>query len=911
MIKNFISAIILLATSVIILSSNIYPQIIEKDRVFYRNFRLNPDTNNHTDQELILNKNTSGNPIEPPVLKNDFMVNTLDGAYGSDQYSGKVAMDGNGNYAFTWLDKRNEQTEIYAQFFDSNGNRIGSNFKVNEGTLFGNNAPYLAANKTGDFVIAWLQSFSTVVAQRFTNTGQKVGGNIIVNTISGWNTMEPCVAVDNDGSFIIMWALEQGNGIYQVYARLIDSTGTPSGNEKTINDPSNNLSSIGQGKFISIDASGSYYLCWSSYGGTNFSKIYLQRLNRQGNKIGSNIEVSSSQDSSDHYFPEIVTTDDGYSFIIWWKELRNQIKSGASARIYSSDSSFVTDEIIISEPDVFGDYYTTTTDKDSIFLYVSSSSTRPYFQRINKSGQFVGDTVGVGYNLNNINYIQIRDISEIMNDRFIIASDAAQRTDLNIYLQEYDDNLLPVGESKKINDDFAGSRQRFPYVKFNKQGQSIVLWEDGKNGRKDLYAQIYDENFNPVNQNIQINEVSTDYWFLHNKEVQSFSDGTFIIAYTGSDQYYNDMVWLQAVSPSGEKIGNNILVKDKVYDQQYELAINVNSNDELLLCWYYRYGSYLKIFDKNLNPISSVKNFMKYSSTQGFQPYTISVDTNFNVFAAWKNFDFVSYTSGNQIFGEFFDRNGRPGTTPFLIDSTNTYIMKIKCKNDGNENYVLVYKDEYNYYIKRKYHLDKDYEFTDRLESYSYAPTSMNIVQFDNQKVFITYNNSLNVLGFYANDNRHSSEFYYLHQYEYIDTYYDDYNGINSADIYNNKLIFTFESSRNAGTSSDIWANVRTIENINFNKELFFAPVSSDYLYNNYPNPFNPKTKITYQLLAYHNVKLSIYDILGREVKVLVNENQGKGIYEVEFNASGLASGVYFYRLEAFDTTIKKMILLR
>jgi len=114
MIKNFISAIILLATSVIILSSNIYPQIIEKDRVFYRNFRLNPDTNNHPDQELILNKNTSGNPIEPPVLKNDFMVNTLDGAYGSDQYSGKVAMDGNGNYAFTWLDKRNEQTEIYA-----------------------------------------------------------------------------------------------------------------------------------------------------------------------------------------------------------------------------------------------------------------------------------------------------------------------------------------------------------------------------------------------------------------------------------------------------------------------------------------------------------------------------------------------------------------------------------------------------------------------------------------------------------------------------------------------------------------------------------------------------------------------------------------------------------------------------
>ncbi|MGA9291033.1 MAG: T9SS type A sorting domain-containing protein, partial [Ignavibacteriaceae bacterium] len=70
-------------------------------------------------------------------------------------------------------------------------------------------------------------------------------------------------------------------------------------------------------------------------------------------------------------------------------------------------------------------------------------------------------------------------------------------------------------------------------------------------------------------------------------------------------------------------------------------------------------------------------------------------------------------------------------------------------------------------------------------------------------------------------------------------------------------------------------------------------------------------TRITYTIAAYHKVKLTVYDILGREVRILVDKYQEKGNYEVDFDASGLASGVYFYRLEAFDTIVRKMILLK
>ena len=66
-----------------------------------------------------------------------------------------------------------------------------------------------------------------------------------------------------------------------------------------------------------------------------------------------------------------------------------------------------------------------------------------------------------------------------------------------------------------------------------------------------------------------------------------------------------------------------------------------------------------------------------------------------------------------------------------------------------------------------------------------------------------------------------------------------------------------------------------------------------------YPNPFNPTTVISYQLSAVGDVKLVVYDILGREVGVLVNEKKGPGKYQATFDASGLASGVYIYRLSA------------
>jgi photosystem II stability/assembly factor-like uncharacterized protein len=83
-------------------------------------------------------------------------------------------------------------------------------------------------------------------------------------------------------------------------------------------------------------------------------------------------------------------------------------------------------------------------------------------------------------------------------------------------------------------------------------------------------------------------------------------------------------------------------------------------------------------------------------------------------------------------------------------------------------------------------------------------------------------------------------------------------------------------------------------------------------LYDNYPNPFNPSTTIRYELARFSEVKLSVYDVLGREISMLVNEEQPAGRYSVKWDATRLSSGVYFYRLQAGPIVeTKKMLLVK
>ncbi len=86
----------------------------------------------------------------------------------------------------------------------------------------------------------------------------------------------------------------------------------------------------------------------------------------------------------------------------------------------------------------------------------------------------------------------------------------------------------------------------------------------------------------------------------------------------------------------------------------------------------------------------------------------------------------------------------------------------------------------------------------------------------------------------------------------------------------------------------------------------------TEYSISNYPNPFNPTTTINYQLPENGFVTIKVYDMLGKEIATLVNENKSAGYYKINFDASKLTSGVYIYTINAGKySQSKKMLLMK
>lgn len=172
-------------------------------------------------------------------------------------------------------------------------------------------------------------------------------------------------------------------------------------------------------------------------------------------------------------------------------------------------------------------------------------------------------------------------------------------------------------------------------------------------------------------------------------------------------------------------------------------------------------------------------------------------------------------------------------------------------------------------------------------------------------------------------------EIYYMRSTDYGTTWEAETRITNNSSHSENSFVVVSDSvvnliwQDNPANNDDIYYKRNPTGNIITDVITVSNNVPTDFkLEQNYPNPFNPTTKIKYQVSppkgagSISHIVLKVYDVLGKEVAVLVNEEQQAGKYEVEFQSAvggrQLASGIYFYQLRAGDyTAVKKMILLK
>ena len=359
-----------------------------------------------------------------------------------------------------------------------------------------------------------------------------------------------------------------------------------------------------------------------------------------------------------------------------------------------------------------------------------------------------------------------------------------------------------------------------------------------------------------------------------------------------------------------------------VWGNEYKATYNYNSNNKIILKtgwswgggWYESSRDYYAYYGSgNLLAIDY------HSKVEGNWRYLSRIEYN------WNEFNLVSMIAAEGLW-IFYNYWGPLWKDEYSYDSTNSLIMKEKFVHYLQNHWEPDLRDLYFYENRDSYiqNIRQDWDDNDSIwvndYRYLYEYNSNNLLisatYQDWQLDSLHWKNVWRESYTYTPQNHIATIFKetwapetnwnnYLLQTYFYDT---NYNWIE-------RVIYLWNETH--------WKNhyrhlATWIEPVSVWETSTY--INAYYLSNNYPNPFNPTTKINFQIPVSSLVTLKVYDILGNEIATLINEDKAPGSYEIEFDGAGLTSGMYFYNLKVgnFSTgsgqvysETKKMILLK
>jgi hypothetical protein len=286
----------------------------------------------------------------------EFRVNTWT---TNDQWYPSITSLSNGGFVVVWGSggQDGDGAGVYGQRFDSNGNKVGSEFRVNTWTADNQQYPSITSLSNGGFVVVWESgctstgctaqdgSYYGVYGQRFDSNGNKVGSEFQVNTWTTAYQWYPSITSLSNGGFVVVWSSngQDGSG-WSVYGQRFDSNGNKAGSEFQVNTwttswqeyPS--TTSLSNGGFVVVWESGcdpdlSIFCTGTPQDGSKFG-VYGQRFDSNGNKVGSEFRVNTWT-TNDQWYPAITSLSNGGFVVVWESEWQDRSEYGVYGRIFS------------------------------------------------------------------------------------------------------------------------------------------------------------------------------------------------------------------------------------------------------------------------------------------------------------------------------------------------------------------------------------------------------------------------------------------------------------------------------------------------------------------------------------------------------------------------------------------------
>lgn len=450
-------------------------------------------------------------------IGNDILVNDDGGL--NDQLKPDIDIDINGGFVVTWIDERSGKGEIYAQRFDSLANPLGRNFLVNEGkgdfSEYSN--PSIALSGEGNFVITWLENQYNefgVYAKLYLQNGEQITNSVRVNDqnnpVSEYSL--PDVGMDDMGNFVVVFSQRV------ILAQRFDMNGNKLGNNFKVNDDDNDR--YHGEPTVSVFPEGDFVVTWIDER-NYFYDIYAQRFDAHGARINGNFIVNDV--AGGQQFTPIVCTSSTGRFVISWKDPREGgiLSFDIFSQVYDEDGTPIGSNFKIQD-DENSMYYLTppTSDMDSTGNFIIAWNQRCigmyqiFAQKFDPEGNRieatfrVNDDEGSGNQINPV-------ISAMDNGSFFVAWEDDRNGNKHIYLQGFSIAGEPLGENCGVSDTTNASIQSSPQMGVDAQGNLFVVWQDYRDGNRNVYGQRFDEHHLPVGANFRINENNPESgtWF--------------------------------------------------------------------------------------------------------------------------------------------------------------------------------------------------------------------------------------------------------------------------------------------------------------------------------------------------------------------------------------------------------------
>jgi hypothetical protein len=242
-----------------------------------------------------------------------------------DQTAASMGMTPDGDFVVVWQSDGSSGTDgsgtsIQGQRYASSGASVGSEFQVNRYTTGDQEAPAVAMDADGDFVVVWHSPAaapgSSIQGRRYASNGSAVGAQFRVDVYDASDNLHPAVAMDADGDFVVVWQSD-GAGGYEVQGQRYASDGSAVGGKFQVNT----YSTGGQGfPTVAMDADGDFVVVWTSDGSpgtdSSFYSVQGQRYASDGAAAGGQFQVNAYT-TNPQRFPSVAMDQDGDFVVVW------------------------------------------------------------------------------------------------------------------------------------------------------------------------------------------------------------------------------------------------------------------------------------------------------------------------------------------------------------------------------------------------------------------------------------------------------------------------------------------------------------------------------------------------------------------------------------------------------------------